>query len=162
MALAADQRSMREWLDSYSQDHQHPINRLLHWICVPLIVWSALALLWTVPVPTSLLRPGAYAVFAIVLAFAWYWKRSHRLGTALLIALAILALICAWVFAPLGPARMRWLALGVFVVAWIGQFIGHLFEGRRPSFFTDLAYLLVGPAWLMDKLLNRIGLKEKP
>ncbi|HKT26989.1 DUF962 domain-containing protein [Dyella sp.] len=162
MALAADQRSMREWLDSYSQDHQHPINRLLHWICVPLIVWSALALLWTVPVPTSLLRPGAYAVFAIVLAFAWYWKRSHRLGAALLIALVILALICAWVFAPLGTARMRWLALGVFVVAWIGQFIGHLFEGRRPSFFTDLAYLLVGPAWLMDKLLNRIGLKEKP
>lgn len=162
MALAADQRSMREWLDSYSQDHQHPINRLLHWICVPLIVWSALALLWTVPVPASLLRPGAYAVFAIVLAFAWYWKRSRRLGAALLIALAILALICALVFEPLGPAHMRWLALGVFAVAWIGQFIGHLFEGRRPSFFTDLAYLLVGPAWLMDKLLNRIGLKEKP
>jgi len=162
MALAADQRSMREWLDSYSQDHQHPTNRLLHWICVPLIVWSALALLWTVPVPASLLRPGAYAVFAIVLAFAWYWKRSHRLGAALLIALAMLALVCAWVFASVGPAHMRWFALGVFAVAWVGQFIGHLFEGRRPSFFTDLAYLLVGPAWLMDKLLNRIGLKEKP
>lgn len=162
MAFAADQRSMREWLDSYSQDHQHPINRLLHWICVPLIVWSALALLWTAPVPASLLRPGAWAVFAIVLAFAWYWKRSHRLGGALLIALAMLALICAWAFDPLGPTRMRWLALGVFAIAWVGQFIGHLFEGRRPSFFTDLAYLLVGPAWLMDKLLNRIGLKEKP
>lgn len=153
---------MREWLDSYSQDHQHPINRLLHWICVPLIVWSALALLWTVPVPASLLHPGAWAVFAIVLAFAWYWKRSHRLGAALLIALAILALVCAWVYVPLGPARMHWLALGVFAIAWIGQFIGHLFEGRRPSFLTDLAYLLVGPAWLMDKLLNRIGLKDKP
>lgn len=162
MAPAADQRSMREWLDRYSQDHQHPVNRLLHWICVPLIVWSALALLWTVPVPASLLRRGAYAVFAIVLAFAWYWKRSHRLGAALLVALAMLALICAWAWDPLGPIHMRWLALGVFAVAWIGQFIGHLFEGRRPSFFTDLAYLLVGPAWLMDKFLNRIGLKEKP
>ena len=162
MALASDQRSMRDWLDSYSQDHQHPINRLLHWICVPLIVWSALALLWTAPVPSSLLKPGAWAVFAIVLAFAWYWKRSHRLGAALLIALALFALICAWVFERSTPASMRWLAAGVFVVAWIGQFIGHLFEGRRPSFFTDLAYLLVGPAWLMDKLLNRIGLKEKP
>ena len=162
MALASDQRSMRDWLDSYSQDHQHPINRLLHWICVPLIVWSVLALLWTAPVPSSLVKPGAWAVFAIVLAFAWYWKRSHRLGAALLIALAIFALICAWVFERWTPASMRWLAVGVFVVAWIGQFIGHLFEGRRPSFFTDLAYLLVGPAWLMDKLLNRIGLKEKP
>jgi len=162
MTLASDQRSMRDWLDSYSQDHQHPINRLLHWICVPLIVWSVLALLWTAPVPSSLLKPGAWAVFAIVLAFAWYWKRSHRLGAALLITLAIFALICAWVFERCTPTSMRWLAVGVFVVAWIGQFIGHLFEGGRPSFFTDLAYLLVGPAWLMDKLLNRIGLKEKP
>lgn len=162
MATEHSQRSMRDWLESYSQDHQSPTNRLLHWFCVPLIVWSALALMWTIPVPASLLRPGAWAVFAIVLAFAWYWKHSHRLGAALLVALAILALICAWVLDQLGPRSMRWLAAGVFVAAWVGQFIGHLFEGRRPSFFTDLAYLLVGPAWLMDKLLNRIGLKEKP
>lgn len=162
MTSATGPRSMRDWLDSYSQDHQHPRNRVLHWICVPLIVWSVLALLWTVPVPPSLLRPGAWAVFAIVLAFTWYWKHSHRLGAALLIALAIFALSCAAVFAQLGPVAMRWLAAGIFVVAWLGQFIGHLFEGRRPSFFTDLAYLLVGPAWLMDKLLHRLGFKEHP
>jgi len=162
MAIEHGQRSMHDWLESYSQDHQHPTNRLLHWICVPLIVWSVLALLWTIPVPATLLRPGAWAVFAIVLAFAWYWKRSHRLGAALLVALAIFALICAGVFERLGPMSMRWLAVCVFVAAWLGQFIGHVFEGRRPSFFTDLAYLLVGPAWLMDKLLNRIGLKETP
>jgi uncharacterized membrane protein YGL010W len=161
MGLAAGQRSMQDWLDSYSQDHRHRGNRVLHWICVPLIVWSVLALLWTAPVPASLLQPGAWAVFAIVMAFAWYWKRSHRLGAALLLALALLALSCAWLWPSLGPIRMRWLALAVFVVAWIGQFVGHLYEGRRPSFFTDLAYLLIGPAWLMDKLLNRLGFKEQ-
>ena len=37
----------------------------------------------------------------------------------------------------------------VFVLAWIGQFIGHLIEGKRPSFFKDLQFLLIGPAWLM-------------
>ncbi|HUB92067.1 MAG TPA: Mpo1-like protein [Dyella sp.] len=162
MAIEHGQRSMHDWLERYSQDHQHSTNRLLHWICVPLIAWSVLALLWTIPVPASLLRPGAWAVFAIVLAFAWYWKHSHRLGAALLVALAIFALICAGVFERLGPVSMRWVAVCVFVAAWVGQFIGHLFEGRRLSFFTDLAYLLVGPAWLMDKLLNRIGLKETP
>jgi uncharacterized membrane protein YGL010W len=46
----------------------------------------------------------------------------------------------------------------VFVVAWIGQFVGHLMEGRRPSFFTDLAYLLIGPAWLAGKLMRRVGI----
>jgi uncharacterized membrane protein YGL010W len=56
--------------------------------------------------------------------------------------------------------NLRWLALAVFVVAWIGQFVGHMFEGRRPSFFTDLSYLLVGPAWLMEKLLRRLGFKS--
>jgi uncharacterized membrane protein YGL010W len=45
----------------------------------------------------------------------------------------------------------------VFVLAWIGQFIGHKIEGARPSFFTDLAYLLIGPAWLVGKLMRRAG-----
>ena len=49
------------------------------------------------------------------------------------------------------------LAIGVFVVAWIGQFIGHKIEGRRPSFLTDLVYLLVGPLWTLSKLYKRLG-----
>jgi uncharacterized membrane protein YGL010W len=152
-------RTMQDWLDSYSGDHRHPTNQLLHWICVPLIVWSVIALLWTLPVPSAYLKPGAWAVFAMVLAFGWYWKHSHRLGGALLIALALLALLTHWIYRQTGAADLRWLALAVFAVAWIGQFIGHRIEGRRPSFLTDLSYLLVGPAWLMEKLLRKLGFK---
>jgi uncharacterized membrane protein YGL010W len=57
----------------------------------------------------------------------------------------------------LGPAALLWLAATVLVLAWIGQFAGHAIEGRRPSFTTDLAYLLIGPAWLADKLMRRVG-----
>jgi uncharacterized membrane protein YGL010W len=153
-------RDIRSWLDDYSADHQNPRNQTLHWICVPLIVWCVIALLWTVPVPESLARPGSWAVLAIVLAFTWYWKHSRRLAAALLCAFVLLALLTAGLFYTLGGSQLRWLALGVFVMAWIGQFIGHKFEGRRPSFFTDLAYLLVGPAWLMEKFLRRVGIKE--
>jgi uncharacterized membrane protein YGL010W len=153
-------RSMRDWLDSYSRDHQHPTNQVLHWMCVPLIVWSAVAMMWTIPVPESLLHPGAWSVFAIVLAFTWYWKHSHRLGGALLIVLTLFALSCYFLFLQFGPSNLLKVGIAVFVVAWIGQFIGHVFEGRRPSLFTDLAYLLVGPAWLMDKFLRRLGFKE--
>lgn len=152
-------RSMQDWLDSYSADHQNPINQRLHWLCVPPIVWSVIALLWTIPVPARFLQPGAWAVLAMFLAFAWYWKRSHRLGGGLLLAFGALALLTGVLFNRLGAVDLRWLALGVFVVAWIGQFIGHRFEGRRPSFLTDLSYLLVGPAWLMEKLLRRLGFK---
>jgi uncharacterized membrane protein YGL010W len=153
---------MRDWLYRYSQDHQHPTNQLLHAICVPLIVWSAIAMMWTIPVPEAWFRPGSWAVLAIVLSFAWYWKHSRRLGAALLVALAIMALGCFWADRQIGAAALLRTGLAVFVIAWLGQFIGHLIEGRRPSFFTDLAYLLVGPAWLMDKLLRRLGFRENP
>jgi len=152
-------RSMQSWLDGYSADHRNPTNQVIHWLCVPPIVWTVVALLWTVPVPSAWLKPGAWAVFAMVLAFGWYWKHSRRLGGALLVAFVLLAFFTAWLFEVLGPVHLRWLALGVFVVAWIGQFIGHLFEGHRPSFLTDLSYLLVGPAWLMEKLLRKLGFK---
>ncbi len=148
---------MQPWLDSYSADHQHPTNRILHWICVPLILWCVIALVWTVPVPAFLGRQGFWAVGMLVLAFAWYWKRSHRLGAALLVVLALLALLTELIYRQLGPTSLRILAVSVFVLAWIGQFVGHAIEGRRPSFLTDPAYLLVGPAWLMDKLLRRVG-----
>jgi len=153
-------RTMQDWLDSYSNDHQNPTNRLFHWFCVPPIVWSVIALLWTIPVPATLFRPGTVAVAVMVLAFYWYWKHSHRLAIALLIAFALLGLITNLLYYRLGAASLCWLAIGVFVVAWIGQFIGHQFEGRRPSFLTDLSYLLIGPAWLMAKLLRGLGFKQ--
>lgn len=153
-------RTMQDWLDSYSSDHQNPTNRLFHWFCVPPIVWSVIALLWAIPVPASLFRPGTVAVAVMVLAFYWYWKHSHRLAVALLIAFALLGLLTNLLYYRLGAASLCYLAVGVFVVAWIGQFIGHKFEGRKPSFLTDLAYLLIGPAWLMAKLLRGLGFKQ--
>jgi uncharacterized membrane protein YGL010W len=153
-------RTMQDWLDSYSGDHQNPTNRLFHWFCVPPIVWSVIALLWAIPVPATLFRPGTVAVAVMVLAFYWYWKHSHRLALALLIAFALLGLLTNLLYYRLGAASLCYLAIGVFVVAWIGQFIGHQFEGRRPSFLTDLSYLLIGPAWLMAKLLRGLGFKQ--
>jgi len=153
-------RTMQDWLDSYSGDHQNPTNRLFHWFCVPPIVWSVIALLWTIPVPAAFFRPGTVAAAVMVLAFYWYWKHSHRLALALLIAFALLGLFTNLLYYRLGAASLCWLAIGVFVVAWIGQFIGHQFEGRRPSFLTDLSYLLIGPAWLMAKLLRALGFKQ--
>jgi uncharacterized membrane protein YGL010W len=54
--------------------------------------------------------------------------------------------------------RVLELAAAVFVIAWIGQFVGHRIEGARPSFLTDLVYLLIGPAWLVGKIMRRAGI----
>jgi uncharacterized membrane protein YGL010W len=46
----------------------------------------------------------------------------------------------------------------VFAVAWIGQFVGHGIEGRKPSFLEDVKFLLIGPAWLLGDLYRRLGI----
>jgi uncharacterized membrane protein YGL010W len=47
------------------------------------------------------------------------------------------------------------LSIAIFVVAWIGQFIGHKIEGKKPSFFDDLRFLLIGPLFVLGFLYRR-------
>jgi uncharacterized membrane protein YGL010W len=149
-------RNAQAWFDSYAGDHQHPTNRALHWLCVPAILWCVIALIWTIPVPPQLGRPGFWAMVAMFGAFAFYYYRLSRvIGLSMAVAFIVLGIVTEFFYRALGPASLAWLAFGVFVVAWVGQFVGHHIEGRRPSFLTDLAYLLIGPAWLMSKLLRR-------
>jgi uncharacterized membrane protein YGL010W len=150
-------RNVNDWFASYSADHQNPTNRLIHWICVPAILWSAIAALWVLPVPGSIGRPGLWCALIMVGVLTFYWRLSRPLGAAMIVLFIALGLLTNLAYEALGPGRLLWLAIGVFVFAWIGQFVGHIIEGRRPSFFTDLAYLLIGPAWLMGKLLRRAG-----
>ncbi|MEO5622760.1 MAG: Mpo1-like protein [Dokdonella sp.] len=151
-------RSVNEWFGSYSADHQNPANRLIHWFCVPAILWAVIAALWLIPVPPSIGRPGFWCGLVMVAAFAFYWRLSRPLGAAMFIVFVVLGVLTEVLYRSLGPIHLRWLAIGVFVVAWIGQFLGHLIEGRKPSFLTDLAYLLIGPAWLIGKLMRRLGI----
>lgn len=149
-------RSVNEWFGNYSADHRNPTNRLIHWICVPAILWAVIAGLWLLPVPPSIGRAGLWCGLVMVAALVFYWRLSRPLGAAMFVVFVLLGLLTEGLYRALGPAALFWLALGVFVVAWIGQFIGHLIEGRKPSFLTDLAYLLIGPAWLTGKLMRRL------
>ena len=151
-------RSVNEWFDGYSRDHQHPANRAIHWVCVPVILWCVIALLWLIPVPAGFAKQGAWSMPAMFAAFLFYHRLSRNLGWAMALVFIVLALITAGLHAWLGFSGLLWLAVGLFVLAWIGQFIGHLVEGQRPSFLTDLAYLLIGPAWLTSKLMRRANI----
>ena len=150
-------RRLDELLQAYGESHRNPVNKLIHWVCVPAIVWAVVALLWAAPFPGNggLLN---WAILALLLAQLYYLRLSVRLGLGLLLYnLAMLAL-AAWVDQNL--ATPLWLvALVVFVLAWVGQFIGHLIEGKRPSFFQDLQFLLIGPAWLLAFVYRAAGLK---
>ena len=43
------------------------------------------------------------------------------------------------------------LAAGMFTVGWTFQFVGHAFEGKKPSFVSDRRQLLVGLLWWAEK-----------
>ena len=143
-------RAVEDWLNEYGASHRNAVNKVFHWICVPLIVFSVIGLLWSIPVPAAwreispLLNFGTLLVAAAVV---YYFALSMplALGMALVSAAFLAALL--WLDGLTVPVWR--IAVGIFVVAWIGQFIGHIFEGSRPSFFKDLQFLLIGPIWLL-------------
>lgn len=151
-------RRVDQLLDQYSGDHRNATNQRIHVICVPAIVWSVTAALWAIPVPPALAQPGAWSVVAMFLAWAWYWRLSRPLAMGLFLCFLSCVLLNLWIATRFGIDRLLISAGVVFVVAWIGQFIGHIYEGHRPSFLTDLVFLLVGPMWTLRKLYQRLGI----
>jgi uncharacterized membrane protein YGL010W len=141
--LPQDRRSrLQQLVGEYAESHRHPTNVTIHWICVPIIVWCTLALLFV-------LHPGVcYA--AIAGSLVYYLRLSWKLA-AVMAAFSALCVASFTVVPMLG-----WVALGVFVAAWIAQFIGHEIEGKKPSFLKDLQFLLVGPLFLLNKLFFRL------
>ena len=77
----------------------------------------------------------------------------------MLVVFVVLGLLTEALNRSLGARDLAFLAIGVFVVAWIAQFAGHKIEGRKPSFLTDLTYLLIGPAWVVAKGLRALGVR---
>lgn len=135
-------KTVSEWLDEYSDSHQNKTNKLIHWVCVPTIFFSIVGILahFSALLTTLLL----------VLSFIFY----ARLDLILAVAMATLMLVMAWLIYVL-PVGMGFY-IAIFVLAWIGQFYGHKIEGKKPSFFKDLQFLLIGPIWCMDAYLGKI------
>jgi len=152
-------RSIDTLLDNYTGDHLNPKNQLIHVICVPAIVWSVSAALWTIPVPEMYSKPGAWAALAMFGAWLYYWRLSKPLALGILVCFFAAGLLNRWLFYRFGGTFLLELAIGVFVIAWIGQFIGHHIEGKRPSFLTDMVYLLVGPLWTLSKFYRRFNIE---
>ncbi len=156
-ANEAAQRPIDRWFASYSGDHRNDTNQLIHVFAVPAILWSVIALLWCVPVPITLFKAGLWAALAMFAAWIFYWRASRALGLGMLAVFVLMAWFTRWLYYSHGVRDLLYVAIAVFVVAWIAQFIGHKIEGKKPSFFTDLTYLLIGPAWVLAKLYRRLG-----
>ncbi|WP_101925615.1 MULTISPECIES: DUF962 domain-containing protein [Luteimonas] len=149
-------RSIDRWFARYSADHRNDTNQWIHVVAVPAILWTVIALLWCIPTGT-IFKPGIWAGLAMFAAWRFYQHASRPLGFGMLAVFLLLG-VATWALHQwLGTRQLLIVAISVFVVAWIAQFVGHKIEGQKPSFLTDLVYLLIGPAWVLSKLYRRLG-----
>lgn len=157
-------RKIDKLLAEYGESHQNDTNKLIHWICVPLIFFSIVGLIWSIPhqflndlIPIQPEVIINWATLALLFVLVYYLTLSIPLFTGMFFVAIINIYVCylidVYIDTPL------WLiSLIVFLLAWIGQFYGHKVEGKKPSFFKDIQFLLVGPAWLMHFILKKMGI----
>ncbi|MCB0772013.1 MAG: DUF962 domain-containing protein [Flavobacteriales bacterium] len=152
-------RPIQQWFDEYAESHRNPVNVAVHWIAVPVIFFTIVGLLYSIP-PISLgerlggISPANIAVAAVVV---YYLMRSLSLA----VGMALFCIACLFTARSLAlhAAWPLWaICAGLFVLAWIAQFWGHGVEGKKPSFLKDIQFLLIGPAWLLSKIYRRLGI----
>ena len=153
-------RTIHQWLDAYGESHQDPINKLIHWVCVPGIFLTIAGLLWTIPQPAFMesLPYLNWATITLVPITLFYLRLSPAVAAGMaLFSLASVGLV-HW-YAKSGPAGLAETCSVAFVLFWILQFVGHKIEGKKPSFFEDLQFLLIGPAWVIGFTYRKLGIQ---
>lgn len=134
-------------LEKYGESHQNPTNEKIHFVCVPVIVWTVLGLIWVI-------HPYLAVVVSVVaLGYYYYLSASFGVGMTLMV-IGMLFLLYL-----LPPTWVLPTSVSAFVVAWIFQFIGHKIEGKKPSFLDDLRFLLIGPLFVLSFLYRRLQIR---
>jgi uncharacterized membrane protein YGL010W len=156
-------RKIDQLLTAYGVSHTHPFNKLIHWVCVPAIFFSIVGLIYCIPpgpVQSLDFLLGSFAnwaSFVLLILLGYYWTISPPLTLGMFLFSAM-SLALANFLSIVSPIPLWLICLIIFVIAWIFQFYGHKIEGKKPSFFQDLQFLLIGPAWLMHFIYKKIGL----
>ncbi|MEM7505578.1 MAG: Mpo1-like protein [Pseudomonadota bacterium] len=156
MADLTNARTIDRLLAEYGESHQNETNKAVHWVCVPVIVWTVIALFWSLPSPFGVWWIN-WATLLLAASLIYY----VILSPALAVGFAAFAAACIYlivIYEASWPLPLWQFAIGIFVLAWIGQFWGHKVEGKKPSFLKDVQFLMIGPAWLMSFLYRRLGI----
>ncbi len=154
-------RAIDKLLNEYGESHQHSTNKTIHWICIPIIMFSLVGLLWSIPVPRDIANGWInVGSVLIMLAMIYYIRLSINLFIGFLFIGSFLIVGNYFLFHSLkeNSLHLFLFSFTLFFFAWVGQFYGHKVEGKKPSFFKDLQFLLIGPAWLLHFIYKRIGI----
>ena len=152
-------KTLNQWFEEYAVSHQNPKNKAIHYVCVPAIFFSIVGLIMSIPsdfisnlfqLNLPVIENWAFVILVFVMIF------YIRLSVAMAFKIAIFSAICLVLNYYIGQVVPLWIfSIGVFVIAWIGQFYGHNIEGKKPSFIKDLQFLLIGPAWVAENIFSK-------
>jgi len=150
-------REIERLINHYGESHQNKTNVLIHAIAVPSIFFVTLGLLWSIPTPEFMTTMKVtWAHVFIIPSLYYYFKLSGPIGAAM--TLMCIAAVGGIKLLEMYNISVWQFSLVLFVLMWVLQFVGHKIEGKKPSFFEDLRYLLVGPAWWWVHWLKRMNI----
>lgn len=152
-------RTLVEQLSQYAAYHRDRRNIATHCIGIPMIV-QAVAILLARP-PLAQVGPLVLSAATLVtlLTVLYYLRLDLRLGLVMA-GLMALALWCAQHVAAMPTSAWLGWGLGLFVVGWLFQFVGHYWEGRKPAFVDDVIGLLIGPLFVVAEVGFALGMRR--
>ncbi|WP_294282813.1 Mpo1-like protein [uncultured Chryseobacterium sp.] len=146
----------------YAESHRNATNKLIHWICVPLIFWTILGFISIIPskaVGFRYIGEISYVSFIAIGLVTIFYMRLSVLISLIMFFVMILMESFAYGINIRFKGDSWMVYLSVFIATWILQFVGHKIEGKKPSFLKDLQFLLVGPIWLLSFILKKLGIR---
>ena len=150
--------NVNEWNEEYAKYHKNKTNKIIHWICIPLIMFSLLGLLSLMTLFTFNSVTISALWFFIIFAIGYYVKLSKSLALGMTIISICFIYFIELINENFINQKFE-IFLGIFIISWIGQFIGHKIEGKKPAFVKDLQFLLIGPLWLLSYIYEKLGIK---
>ena len=162
-------RKIEKLIAEYGESHKNKTNKLIHWFCVPSIFFSIVALVWCIPLgPLGSLTIDNHkyinwATISIILVFIYYFTLSPKLTVGMALFSIVCLFLTNWIENKILMDKLNislWMiSVLLFIVSWIVQFIGHEIEGKKPSFLKDVQFLLIGPAWLMHFIYQKLNIR---
>lgn len=153
-------KTLTDQLSQYADYHRDPRNILTHFVGVPMILLAVVMLLSRPAWGGIDGLPLSPAVIAAVLACSYYVLLDMRYGLAMGVVLAAMLAVAAPLAQQATTVWLGW-SVGIFVVGWVIQFIGHYYEGRKPAFMDDIVGLLIGPLFVMAEMGFGLGLRRE-
>lgn len=155
-------KTIDDWLTIYGRDHKNATNKLIHWICVPVIVFTVFGLLMSIPFPNIANGWINVATLAFSFALFFYFRLSIPIFLGMIVVGILMFLGNRFLdrnILPILSINLWQFSIIVFIIAWVFQFIGHKIEGQKPSFLEDMQFLLIGPIWLLSFIYQKVGIK---